>query len=73
MINWNDIQVEQKIAQERYQAIIQARQIDRILSQRPEQRSGILFYQRALARLGDYFIRWGNYLQQRNDPVRPQC
>ena len=73
MINWNDIRVEQEIAQERYQTIIQARQIDRILSLRPEQRSEGLFYQQALDRLGDYLIRWGNNLRQRNDPVRPQC
>lgn len=73
MINWNDIRVEHEIAQERYQTIIQARQIDRALSQRLEQRSGGLFYQQALDRLGSYLIRWGNYLQQYNDPIRPQC
>jgi len=28
MINWNDIKVEQEIAQERYQQIIEARQVD---------------------------------------------
>lgn len=27
MYNWNDIEVEQKIAQERYQVIVQGRQI----------------------------------------------
>lgn len=27
MYNWNDIQVEQAIAQERYQIIVQARQV----------------------------------------------
>ena len=31
MINWNDIKVEQEIAQERYQQIIQARQVARAL------------------------------------------
>ncbi len=31
MINWNDIKVEQEIAQERYQQIIEARQVARAL------------------------------------------
>ena len=31
MINWNDIKVEQEIAQERYQQIIQAHQVARAL------------------------------------------
>jgi hypothetical protein len=32
MINWNDIRVEQEIAQERYQTIIQGQQVDRASS-----------------------------------------
>ncbi len=30
MINWNDIRVEQEIAQERYQDLIRARQLARL-------------------------------------------
>ena len=34
MINWNEIRVEQEIAQERYQTIIQTGQTNRVLSQK---------------------------------------
>ncbi len=38
MINWNDIEVEQKIAQERYREIIRARQAARSQPARTKQK-----------------------------------
>ena len=44
MINWNDIRVEQEIAQERYQPIIQGRQISPVLAESDQGQSKTLFY-----------------------------
>ena len=52
MINWNDIRVEQEIAQERYQPIIQARQMSRALA-KSEGRSKTNFYHRFFAWVGN--------------------
>lgn len=41
MINWNDIKVEQEIAQERYEQIIQARQVARALK---KEQTRVQFY-----------------------------
>lgn len=67
MINWNDIHVEQKIAQERYQPLIQARQLERILAETTPQPP--TRYQRLLAWLGRQFIQWGQRLQERATPA----
>lgn len=39
MINWNDIRVEQEIAQERYQVLIQTKQTKRAVSQQEKGQS----------------------------------
>ena len=69
MINWYDIQVEQKIAQERYQTIIQARQVSRPLIKRTHNKSerwGWVWFGCKLQNLGISFRR----LQK---STSPQC
>ena len=72
MINWNDIRVEQEIAQERYQPIIQARQMSRTLT-KSEGRSNAQFYRRVFGwigcRLGDLAV----YGQRPQKSASPQC
>ncbi len=58
MINWNDIRVEQQIAQERYQAIIQTRR------QQVPATVKLTLYPRLLNWFGQRLIAWGHKLQQ---------
>ncbi len=60
MINWNDIEIAQEIAQERYQIIVQARQM-----KKRDPRNDIGFYVSLLNWLGDQLVTWGRYLQLR--------
>jgi hypothetical protein len=55
MINWNDIQVEQKIAQERYEVIVQGRQ----LAHTRQQVDRTAYYPRFRDWLGNQIIAWG--------------
>ena len=55
MINWNYIQVEQEIAQDRYEVIIRGRQLGRFRQQ--ENRAG--HYVRLRNWLGAQLIDWG--------------
>jgi hypothetical protein len=55
MFNWNDIRVEQEIAQERYQVIVQGRRLARTRSQENRRNK----YARFRNWLGDQVINWG--------------
>jgi len=57
MINWYDIQVEQEIAQERYQPLIQARQFKR--RPQPATSPDSMALGRARNWLGDQLQNWG--------------
>ena len=72
MINWNDIQVEQEIAQERYQPIIQARQMSRALA-RSEGRSGTQFYRRVFNWVGHKVGDLALYWHRPEKSTSPQC
>ena len=71
MMNWNDLRVEQEIAQERYQRLIRDREIDRLIRQsRPERP----LVQQLLVRMKKRFEQWSKKLQphqpwKRSDPV----
>ena len=72
MMNWNDLRVEQEIAQERYQRLIRDKEIARLIRQTRSEAPLVL---RLLARLGKNLERWGQRLQtygawQRPDVVR---
>ena len=60
MAGWSEIEVEQKIAQERYQVIVQGQQVASI----NRKRRGLI-YHRFLNYLGDKLVTWGYYLKQR--------
>lgn len=71
MTYWNEIEVEveQKIAQERYQIIRPGQHVTKI----KQKRSG-MFYHRTLNYLGDKLVTWGYYLKQReHTPVEIQA
>jgi len=61
MINWNDIRVEQEIAQERYQTIIQGRQLDQVRSERKKGKSIKTIFSWAFKRFGHQPVPSGNY------------
>jgi len=60
MINWNDIRVEQQIAQERYQTVIESRQRPATTPLLPKLRGW----------LGTQLIAWGHTLQGDARPVK---
>ena len=62
MYNWNDLKVEQEIAQERYQIIIEGRTIKTTGKQQAS-----TVYDRFLHWLGHQLVTWGNHLQLRYD------
>ncbi len=57
MINWYDIQVEQEIAQERYQPLIQERQFAR--PHQPPVSLPDTAYTQVRNWLGDQLVSWG--------------
>ena len=59
MYNWNDIEVEQKIAQERYQSIIEGRRIARARRRATDGSPVASAGGRLSGWLGDLLIRWG--------------
>ena len=67
MYNWNDIRVEQEIAQERYQQVIEARRVARA-RRRQTGDAGITSSARLLGWFGDLLVRWGCFLQKRRGP-----
>ena len=67
--NWSDSQVEMKIAQERYQSVIESKQIERALTGVQPIRSNSHSVRNWL---GDLFINWGQQLQKRVNPVPEQ-
>lgn len=67
MYNWNDVRVEQEIAQERYQQIVKARRVGRV-RQRQTAAAEISTSGRLLGWLGDRMVRWGCALQKRRGP-----
>jgi isocitrate lyase len=74
MINWNDIQVEQQIAQERYQTIIEARQVKKALSAyKPGQLEKQSRCGHTLAWLGGQLISLGHSLQGSGNASTSQC
>jgi len=62
MYNWNDVEVEQKIAQERYQSIIEGRRVARTQQRTTHRLSAA---GRLLGWLGDLLVVWGCALQKR--------
>ena len=73
MINWNDIRVEQEIAQERYQQIIRARQISRTLAKSAPSQSESLFFRWGFHWFGCKLGDLGIYLQRLQKSTSPQC
>lgn len=69
MHSGNDIQVEIKIAQERYQSIIEGKQLERALTD-VQPTSPMSHSVRNW--LGDLFINWGQQLQKRVNPMPEQ-
>jgi hypothetical protein len=68
MMNWNDLHVEQEIAQERYQRLIRDKEIDRLIRQtRPETplAPGLLAW------LGQHLEQVGQKLQAYGTRKRP--
>ena len=59
MINWNDIHVEQKIAQERYEVIVRGRQLDRSRQQTIKSDGKTGHYVRFRNWLGEQLMNWG--------------
>lgn len=67
MYNWNDVRVEQEIAEERYERIVEARHVARV--QREDMADGrISWPNRLLGLFGDFLVRWGCALQKRRGP-----
>ena len=67
MYNWNDVKVEQEIAQERYRQIVEARRVAR--ARRDDMSTGrISWPNQLLGWLGDFLVRWGCALQKRRGP-----
>jgi hypothetical protein len=62
MMNWNDLRVEQEIAQERYQRLIRQREVDRLTGSQPS------LVQVGLAGLGRQLARWGHWRETRFNP-----
>ena len=60
MMNWNDLRVEQEIAQERYQRLIRDREIDRLIRQGQPKTPPALGL---LTWLGQQLEWWGRKLQ----------
>jgi hypothetical protein len=59
VINWHDIQVEQEIAQERYEVIVQGRQLAQV--QQPATEAGR--YVQVRNWLGERLVNWGCQLK----------
>lgn len=60
MMNWNNLRVEQEIAQERYQHLIRQREIDRFIGPQPS------LFRLTIAGLGRRLVSWvqvGNLLR----------
>lgn len=66
MMNFNDLRVEQEIAQERYQQLIRAREVDRLTGKQPS------LVQVTLAGLGRQLTSVGHALENRFSP-QPCC
>ena len=65
MFNLNDFKVEQEIARARYQAFIQARQVEKIIKlNKTAQPKQFLIFQHLLTWLGHHLVRLGCHLQQ---------
>jgi hypothetical protein len=73
MINWNDIRVEQEIAQERYQPIIQSRQISRDLAKNGQGQSEMLFFRRVWVGFERKVRDLGVSLRRPQKSTSPQC
>lgn len=70
MINWNDVNVAQEIAQERYQTIVQARQAARAKQASAGYQDGTA-YEKAFGWLGRLMVSWGCRLQTRDQAAAP--
>lgn len=66
MMNWNDLRVEQEIAQERYQRLIRQREIDRLFGPQPS------LFRLTIGGLGRCLVSWGHRLEIYSGP-RPCC
>ena len=68
MMNWNDLRVEQEIAQERYQRLIRDKEIDRLIGQAQPETTVTLAL---LVRFGKQLEGWGRKLQSYGAWKRP--
>lgn len=62
MMNWNDLRVEQEIAQERYQRLIRQREIDRLFGPQPS------LFRLTIGGLGRSLASWRHRLEITSDP-----
>jgi hypothetical protein len=65
MFNQDYFQAEQKIAQERYQVIVESRQVAKAAAVNPIDKPAL--HRRALTGLGRRLVSWGAHLQARSD------
>ena len=68
MYNWNDVEVEQKIAQERYQSIVEGRRVARARQRAKTGDVTVSPSARLLGFFGDLLVSWGCALQERRGP-----
>jgi len=70
MFNLNDFKVEQEIARARYQAFIQARQVEKIIKlNKTAQPKKFLVFQRLLTWLGHHLVKLGCHLQRSHQEI----
>ncbi|HEX6385600.1 MAG TPA: hypothetical protein VF177_13095 [Anaerolineae bacterium] len=58
MMNWHDVEVEEKIAQERYRVIVEGRRVQKYAPAGPS------IYEQFLNWIGNKMVRLGQRLQQ---------
>ena len=68
MYNWNDVEVEQKIAQERYESIVEGRRVEQARSKETADFPTSSTSRRLLGWIGDLLVSWGCALQKQRDP-----
>lgn len=67
MINWNDVRVEQELAQERYEVIVQGRELARLQKLKANSDSEASNYVRVRNWLGGQLVNWGCHLKAQCD------
>ena len=67
MINWNDVRVVQELAQERYEVIVQGRELARFQRLKANPGSKASNYVRVRNWLGGQLVNWGCHLKAQCD------